>query len=127
MNTLAKSVAVLLTAAAITGAGAGVASAATPTPPASPTIDVTATDSAGGSAVAHYALPQIDGAEVDCLEHNGLALYAKAGRGQPGDLTFDFSIADPVHLVVSEAGRTLYDAVVPMGTPPVVVPIPAQS
>lgn len=128
MNTLAKSVAVLLTAVAITGAGAGVACAATPAPTSDGTIDVTVTNGVGGSAVAHYPLPDIDGAEVDCLERDtGLSLYAKAGRGQPGDLTFDFSIGDPVHLVVTDAGRTLLDTEVPGTSTPIVVPIPAAG
>lgn len=127
MNTLAKSVAVLLTAAAITATGAGVASAATPAPTASPTIDVAVTSSVAGSAVTHLTPAQADGSKVDCLEHHGLALYTKPGLGQPGDLVVDFSIVDPVHVVVTDAGKTLLSADVTDSTPPFVVPLPASS
>ncbi|RTL70466.1 MAG: hypothetical protein EKK42_03000 [Pseudonocardiaceae bacterium] len=130
MNTLAKSVAVLLTAAAITGAGAGVASAATPTPTptASPTIDVTATDTYGRVAVEHLTPAQADGGQLDCIEDtNHLMLDLSATRDQAGYLTVDFTNVFPLHVVVAEGGQTLWSADVSDGVPPHLVPIPAQS
>lgn len=126
MNTLAKSVAVLLTAAAITVAGAGAASAATPT--RSPTIDVTATDSNGRVAVEHLTPAQASGGQLDCIEDTShLMLDLSATRDQAGYLTVDFTNVFPVHVVVAEGGQTLWSADVSDGVPPHLVPIPAQS
>ncbi|MBN9107222.1 MAG: hypothetical protein J0I34_00435 [Pseudonocardia sp.] len=130
MHTLATSVAALLTAAAITGAGAGVASAATPTPAptASPTIDVTATDTYGRVAVAHLTPAQADGGQLDCIEDtNHLTLNLSATRDQAGYLTVDFTNVFPLRVVVTEGGQTLWNAEVTDGVPPHLVPLPAQS
>jgi hypothetical protein len=129
MNTLAKSIAVVLTAAAVTGAGAGVASAATPTAAPSATIHLTATDSYNHVAESEFTPTQASGGVLVCLEDaNHLNLAQSRASGPAGDLTIQFSATDPVHVVMTQAGRTIWSG--DQAPPPlsqVIVPLPAAT
>ncbi|GAY12922.1 hypothetical protein [Pseudonocardia sp. N23] len=125
MSLLVKSVAVVLAAAALTGLGAGVACAATPTAGPAGTVDVTVTDTRQRVADTELTPAQAHGGIVDCLEDtNHLTMNLHAEDGPAADLTINFSNTDPVHVVVTEDGQTIWSATESGPAQNVLVPLP---